>query len=530
MLDYKRVLTLHSVNSLSGCEIAESVGSSKTTVNDFLKRFRECGKLGFPLKEEVSNEMIEELLYRKRGADQQSEFMREIDCEDINRRLGRKGVTLKMLWRIYNAVGVVDGRRPYSYRNYCRKYAEWAESRNVTFHIQRYPGVNLELDFAGKTLSIVDHHSADGRTRVTVFIATLSYSDYFYCEGLVCCDVRNWIRANSNALTCFGGATQITTPDNCKVAVTENRNWMDPVLNRDFQSWAEHYGTALMPAKVKSPKWKPNVENTVKLVTMHILAEMEQMRFFSLDELNRELWRRMDLVNRENFKGLTYSRWDRFESEEKDTLLPLPPKPFELLERQQVKVSPDFSFVFDQVHYTMPRKYISKTLEVRASSTEVKVFNQNGDLIRVHQRSYTPHHWVVEPTDMPQKYSEFSNWSVPYFQGWASRIGVNTRAVIDAMLKEVSYPVQAFRRCAGVLGFESRYGAKVLEKCCQDAVLYGKRNYSYIRNTIPSYVGSVDEKREDSADEVHFSTGKFKAEDSGYSLDRLLERQRKEVH
>ena len=39
-MDYKRVLRLHFVNHLSGREIAESCGDcSKTTVNEFLKRF-----------------------------------------------------------------------------------------------------------------------------------------------------------------------------------------------------------------------------------------------------------------------------------------------------------------------------------------------------------------------------------------------------------------------------------------------------------------------------------------------------------
>ena len=41
-MDYKRALRLHFVNHLNSREIAESCGNcSKTTVNEFLKRFRE---------------------------------------------------------------------------------------------------------------------------------------------------------------------------------------------------------------------------------------------------------------------------------------------------------------------------------------------------------------------------------------------------------------------------------------------------------------------------------------------------------
>ena len=64
-MDYKRVLRLHFVNHLSGREIAASCGDcSKTTVNEFLKRFRENPELSYPLPADVTNEYIEGLLYK----------------------------------------------------------------------------------------------------------------------------------------------------------------------------------------------------------------------------------------------------------------------------------------------------------------------------------------------------------------------------------------------------------------------------------------------------------------------------------
>ena len=40
-MDYKRVLILRFTNGMSSREIAETTGYWTTTVNDFLKRFRE---------------------------------------------------------------------------------------------------------------------------------------------------------------------------------------------------------------------------------------------------------------------------------------------------------------------------------------------------------------------------------------------------------------------------------------------------------------------------------------------------------
>lgn len=240
-MDYKRVLRLHFVNHLSGREIAESCGDcSKTTVNEFLKRFRECPELTYPLSEDVTNEYIAGLLYKKSGIAADQLLYRDFNKEAVYKALARKGETLKHLWQKYNAIGIVDGKKPMSYRQYCRRHSEWADSKQLTFHIQRYPGVNLELDYAGKQLYLHNRRNPEETTKVTIFIAALTYSDYFYAEGMTECDIKNWIRVNNNALAYFGGVTPTVTPDNCKVAVAKNKDWISPVLNKDFQAWAEH--------------------------------------------------------------------------------------------------------------------------------------------------------------------------------------------------------------------------------------------------------------------------------------------------
>ena len=71
----------------------------------------------------------------------------------------------------------------------------------------------MELDFAGKTLSLHSRGNPEETTKVTIFVAALSYSNYFYVEGMISCDIGNWIRVNNNALKYFGGVTQTVTPD-----------------------------------------------------------------------------------------------------------------------------------------------------------------------------------------------------------------------------------------------------------------------------------------------------------------------------
>ena len=54
------------------------------------------------------------------------------------------------------------------------------------------------------------------------------------------------------------------------------------------------------------------MEGHVKIITMHTLMDMEDMVFYSLDDLNRVLMEKVDAENRKPFEGLTYSRYDLF--------------------------------------------------------------------------------------------------------------------------------------------------------------------------------------------------------------------------
>ena len=525
-MDYKKILRLHYGNHLSSREIGRVVGVGKSTVNDFLKLFNACPVLTYPLADSITNEMIEAKLYHKTGPS--VSIYRDFDKELVHRALARKGETLKHQWQLYNAIGVVDSLAPMSYRQYCRRYSEWLALKNVTFHIPRYPGVTMELDYAGKTLVIHDRSNPEHTTTVTIFIAVLPYSDYFYAEGMTSCTIKDWIRVNNHALKYFGGVTSTVTPDNCKVAVTANKDWIDPTLNKDFQTWADHNDTVITPAKTKSPTWKPTVENHVNIVTMHILVDMSEMMFYSLEELNDVLWKKVAEENRKNFEGLNYSRLEMFEHEEKETLHPLPETPFEYLERKWVTVAQDFSFTFDKVHYTMPRKYLRQQLEIRAGEQTIYVYNKQGDLIREHQRSYTPKSWVVVPSDMPKEYCDYGYWNAPFFLSKAAGIGPSTRAVIDAVIKRFKYPVQLFRSCFGILRFAQRYSPSALERCCEAALNADRCNYTYISNTIACFQDvKPEENHKDSPEQGKPASAGWTYQDdaSRYSLENLLKDQ-----
>ena len=65
MLDYKDIITKHYALSMSGTKIAQSLGVSKSGVNDFLRAFKECKTLSYPLPEGITNYGIAAAVYGK---------------------------------------------------------------------------------------------------------------------------------------------------------------------------------------------------------------------------------------------------------------------------------------------------------------------------------------------------------------------------------------------------------------------------------------------------------------------------------
>lgn len=54
-LDYKDIIIKHYVLSMSGSEIARQAGFSKSGVNDFLRAFKKCEDLSYPLPAGITN-------------------------------------------------------------------------------------------------------------------------------------------------------------------------------------------------------------------------------------------------------------------------------------------------------------------------------------------------------------------------------------------------------------------------------------------------------------------------------------------
>jgi len=59
-----------------------------------------------------------------------------------------------------------------------------------------------------------------------------------------------WIGAHINAYRFFGGVTRTLISDDLKTGV-DRTSWYTPVTYRTYHEMAEHYGTCVIPARVR---------------------------------------------------------------------------------------------------------------------------------------------------------------------------------------------------------------------------------------------------------------------------------------
>ena len=136
----------------------------------------------------------------------------------------------------------------------------------------------------------------------------------------------------------FGGVTRILVPDNTMTAVIYNNDWYNQELNTIYHEMAEHYNTAIIPARVRAPKDKPNAEGSVGVISTWITAALRNEQFFSLAELNQAIRRKLkEFVNRP-FQKKEGTRYEIFRDKELPLLAKLPATPYELAEWKQATV------------------------------------------------------------------------------------------------------------------------------------------------------------------------------------------------
>ena len=393
MTNYREILRLSSLG-LNKTQIAQSVGCSRTTVIQVLNLATEK-KITYPLEQDMSDAQLAKLLFP--SAKTHLEYKMP-DYEYVSKEMRHSGVTLNLLWLEYCEQCRNNGELPYQLTQFKKYYRDYSVKANATMHLNHKPGEILQVDWAGDTAKVVNTDTGEPMPAY-VFVACLPYSGYAYAEAFFSMNEECWITAHVNAFRYFGGITRIIQCDNLKTSVASHRKG-EVILNKAYNDMAEHYGTAILPCRVRAPKDKAMVEGTVGVISNFILAVLRNRQFLSLSELNKAILERLYLFNNKPFQKRAGSRASEFE-EERKFLLPLPKRPFELSEWKVATVVPNYHISVDRMNYSVPYEYIKQKVDVRLTKSTVEVFF-NGNRICSHPRLHgRPNQYSTVEAHMP---------------------------------------------------------------------------------------------------------------------------------
>jgi transposase len=362
-----------------------------------------------------------------------------------------------------------------SYESVKRYVHKIEKSTAVPFRrMEALPGTECQVDY-GTGAWVV---GADGKRRKTHLLrVVLSFSRKACSEVSFTQETECFLRALENAFRSFGGVPETTVIDNLKAGVIKPCVY-DPDLNPKLRDFAAHYGTCILPTRVRTPRHKGKVERQVGFVQDNAL---KGRTFKSLAEQNDYLREWETNVADKRIHGTTRRQVQQMFMEEKSHLKALPPDLFPAFQEGRRNVHRDGHVEVAKAYYSVPPEYTRREVWVRYDGRLVEIFNDKMERLCIHtqkepgQRSTRREHIPPEKIGHPERGNE---WMVK--KAWV--IGDEAGAWAVAMLKNRG--ITGTRVLNGLLSLRAKHSSEAINTGCSKALEAQEFSFKGLKNHI----------------------------------------------
>lgn len=469
-MDYLRIIQM-LLDRYTYAEITASMNCSRRDISTAKKPI-DTHQITAVNIGQISHARLAEIFPDKRKVI--SAIYSEPDFELVAEKLQRnRFFTLQQAWMKYTDLD--DGQKKYSYSRFCSKFQQHMRTHDLVATLQHEPGKAMFVDWAGPTLAVVDAVTGE-QFKAYFFVASLPYSSMVFAKAYPNMRQDAWNQAHVDALEFFGGVPQMIVPDNAKTAthyrqnrkITAQGEAREVVVTKSYAALADHYGTAIVPARPGKPRDKAHVERMVQVVETMILGYLAEVDFESFEELNEAVRQRLDHVNSKVHRTNGVSRAELFASSEAELLKPLPSHRFEQVEYKQLKVGPNYHVNCDYQYYSVPYQLVGRTSSVRLTQTRVTVIDGSA-VVAEHARleGRRGQHSTLQ-VHIPAQHKDVSGlWSRDWFIAHAQSFGPATVEVIVAVLDRAAIEAQAFVECRNIVKGLGTKHRSLLEPACK---------------------------------------------------------------
>jgi hypothetical protein len=485
MTKLRQILRYHTQGK-SKLLISRYTGVSRNTVKRYIRKFEEL-HLGADDIAKMNDHELDQYFAQAEPTTIGNRFdVLQGLLPLIERQLKRKGNTIEKAWQQYRKANP-DG---YSITQFYHYYREHCKKANTTMHMNHQAGDKMYIDYAGDRLEIVDITTGEV-TKVEVFAAILGCSQLLYVEALSSQKKEDLIKGTENALHYFGGVPLAIVPDNLRAAVTKSSRY-EPIINETFADFAEHYNTAVLPARAYRPRDKSLVEGAVKIIYRRIYSSLQDKIFGTLAQLNIAIRTALEEHNNAPFKGRGYSRWQQFNDVEKSVLKPLPQFLYDLKQQAMATVMKNghVCLGIDKHYYSVPYSFIGKKIKLLYSASLVEIFYRY-ECIAKHKRNAKRYQYTTVAEHLASAHRYVSDWTPEKFIRDAQEIHEDVALYIQSILEHKQHPEQAYKSCSGILHLHRKFGSERLINACRRAQSYRVFNYPIILQILGKNLDSL---------------------------------------
>ena len=324
--------------------------------------------------------------------------------------------------------------------------------------------------------------------KVHFFVTTVGVSNLVYAEAFEDEKLPNFIAGTVHALESYGAIPKYLVPDNLKAAVTKHTK-DELVINSAYQDLESFYDVIILPPPPRKPKGKPTVEKYVQFLETHLLEDLKEKVYYSIEEINHDVRQKIAVINSEKRSRASFSKMESFLRYDKPQMKPLVSETFLLCDYKYfARVPNNYHLLYDDHYYSVLYTYYNQPAILKATMAEIRICDRNNKLICTHRRSYRDFpKYITRPEHMApghQYYKEVNSKDGAYYRRWASGIGPYMAKLIDGVLLSPRHEEQAYNSCNGILHMCKDQSRLILEDIAKTCVESNACRYSYFKKLL----------------------------------------------
>lgn len=473
MRKIREILRLHFLG-LKKRAIARSVRCSRPTVGEYVERAERAGLTAWEQVDGLAADELERRLFPPNGPQTGQKALP--DWNRIHRELARPGVTRELLWREYKEEHP-DG---YERSQFNAMYRTWKRKLSLVMRQEHRAGEKVFIDYCDG-LNVTDRVTGE-QTPTQLFVAALGASSYTFARASFSQTLPEWLESHVHTYEFFGGVPALTIPDNLKSGVRSADRY-EPDINPAYHELAVHYGTCVIPARVRKPRDKAKVEAAVQVAQRWILACLRDRVFYSLAEMNAAIRPLLDQLNNRTMRVVGRSRRELFETIDRPALRPLPQRRYEFAEILKARVNIDYHVELKGHMYSVPYTLVHEVVECRVTAHTVEIL-WKGRGITGHQRSHRKGGYTTKREHMPPAHRAHAEWTPSRIVEWAHTIGPCSAHLVESMLRRKAHPELAYRAALGVMRLAKKYSPERTELAAARAIALQSPTYRTVKGIL----------------------------------------------